>query len=160
MKFNYALAGLVAMHLAACQSGIDDASHLAELRAQLTEFEQLFSTSYDGHQQRFEAYLDYFTDELVLLHPEGHTTHGKAAALEFYTTAFAPINVRSLDYGAPDILIDGNLAIRRYSGSAEFSIENDPTVHGITNRYVDVLERKNNGEWRIVFHAWYPVPED
>jgi len=157
MKTGCVFAALAAVPLAACQPVPDAESDRDVLAAQLTEIEELFSASYDDNRPRLEVYLDYFADDLRLFHPEGHTTAGKAAALEFYTSAFAPINILSLDYSAPDVLVDGDLAVRNYSGTASFSLADDPAEREVTQRYVDVLQRQGGSDWRIVWHAWYPV---
>jgi ketosteroid isomerase-like protein len=157
MRIVHTIAAIAAVQLTACQPTADVSSDIAVLGDHLVEIEQLFNGPHDGERSRFAVYLDYFTDDLILLHPEGHTTAGKAAALEFYTSAFAPITILSLDYGSPDVLVNGDLAVRRYSGTGTFTLGDDPTELATTNRYIDVLERQDGGDWRIVWHAWYPV---
>ena len=160
MKITNVFAALAVLHLSACQPANDDTADIAALEAHLLEIEQLFSASYDGDRSIFEVHLDYFTDDLVLLHPEGHTTTGKVAALEFYTSAFTGVTVTSLDYYSPEILLDGDLAVRRYSGIGKGAFGEEQTEFEVTNRYVDVLQRQGNGEWLIVWHQWVSVNEN
>lgn len=160
MRIVHTIAALVAVQLTACQPTADVTSDIAVLEDHLVEIEQLFNEPYAGERSRFDVYLDYFADNIVLLHPEGHTTTGKDAALAFYTSAFTGVTIDSLDYYEPEILFDGGLAVRRYSGTATGTHGEEQIEFALTNRYIDVLERRDGGNWRIVWHAWYPVAED
>jgi ketosteroid isomerase-like protein len=160
MRTVHTIAVLVAAQLAACEPTPDVTSDIAELEGHLVEIEQLFDEPYAGERSVFDVYLDYFDDDLILFHPEGHTTTGRTAALEFYTSAFTGVTIVSLDYYQPEILLDGDLAVRRYSGTGKGTYGEEQTEFALTNRYIDVLERRDGGDWRIVWHAWYPVAED
>lgn len=157
MKFCSAIAASAAIQLAGCQPASNDSTDIAVIEAQLVEIEEIYSPAYDAAEPVLEAYLEYFADDAVLLHPSGNVYDGKPAARAFYEAAFADLTILSLDYYSPHILIDGDLAVRRYEGTAEFSAGDDPTIHAITNRYVDVLQKQESREWLIRWHQWTPV---
>ena len=101
-----------------------------------------------------EAYLTHFTDDIVLLPPDRAAISGKTAALSFYETAFEGIVGLRLDYTEPSIEISGDLAVRRYEGTAYLKFKDSPDEVVVRNKYLDVLKRQDNGLWKISIHTW------
>jgi ketosteroid isomerase-like protein len=101
-----------------------------------------------------ETYLKYFTDDAVLLPARGPAIDGKANALAFYNRAFEGLRSLQVQYGEPTILIDGSLAVMRYTGVARVELAGQDAPSTSANKYVDVLQKQNDGSWKIVWHAW------
>jgi ketosteroid isomerase-like protein len=104
-------------------------------------------------------YMDYFAPDAVLLPPGAEPIRGREASLAFYTTGFEGLRAVSLDYETPDVLLDGEVALRRYDGTAVVLSEVTLDTLTFTNHYIDVVRRGADGEWRIVWHLWRPTNE-
>ena len=59
----------------------------------------------------------------------------------------------------PEIFLNGDMAIRRYIGSAEVKFDGELEHYSSYNRYIDILQRQADGEWRVVWHAWTPIDQ-
>lgn len=127
------------------------AAHRA-LGAQLDSIEALFVPG-PPIGQVLRQYVDRFADEAVLHPPAGPSVTGRAAILEYYVDAFRGFQPLSLEYGAPEIIVDGDLAVRRYEGRGVGIVEASGDTVSIMNRYIDVL-RRSGREWRVLWHTW------
>ena len=146
---------LVASLLLACNQHPDQQleSDLAALHGDLADIQDLLSSGLPITTIN-ERYLEFFVDDLVLLPPGRQAIQGRDAALTFYNNVWGGVTELTLEYQKPEIIIDGDLAVRRYVGRAEFrpNAESEPVTG--SGRYIDVLRRQGNGDWRIVWHAW------
>lgn len=133
--------------LIACAPAQDPTADTSELTRQLVEIEQLRTPD-------AETYLSYFASDAILLPPDLPAIGGKEAALAFYNSAFEGVSALRLDYSDPIIDLDGDMATRRYSGTAEITIgANDETIVSRT-KYLDILKRQPDGTWKISIHSW------
>jgi ketosteroid isomerase-like protein len=132
------------------------ADDIEDLEAQLHEIAAL-TVSGLPVAESMTKYVDYFSEDSVLLPAGGDPIEGKAAILEFYVTGFEGVEILTNEYSEIVSIVDGDFAVRRYIGtaSARSAPASDPSYH--TNRYVDVL-RNDDGEWKIVWHSFVPVP--
>ena len=150
---------LAATLLLACQQNSDSRveADLSAIENQLIEIEEIFLTSEVPIATQIQEYLDYYIDDLVLLPPGGDAVHGYAAALAYYTEGFDGYTILEVDYRTPDILLNGDMAVRRYFGTAKFEIDGESEPASSSNRYIDILQRQPDGEWLMVWHTWTHV---
>lgn len=125
------------------------------IKAQLVEIAEMTLVARPTEEMT-DLYLEYFAKEPTLLPAESDTLRGRAAIADFYNRAFQGIEILSNDYRDPVVVVDGDMAVRRYIGTAVFMIAGEPDPVTATNRYVDVLV-KENGRWKILWHSWVPV---
>ena len=149
--------------LLACQQGSDSRpeADLSAIENQLRQFEETILSPDAPLETVIQEYLGYFVDDPILLPPGDDAVHGYDAALAFYTEGFAGGTIVAVDYHShtPEIFLRGDIAIRRYIGSSEVKWDGELENYRSYNRYIDVLQRQADGEWRVVWHAWYPIDE-
>ena len=154
---------LAATSLLACQQGSDSRAEddLSAIRNQLNEFEEIFLSSEVPLETIIQEYLEYYVDDLVLLPPGEDAIQGYDAALAYYTEGFAGGTILAVDYHthAPEIFLNGDMAIRRYIGSAEIKFDGELEHYSSYNRYIDILHKQADGKWRVVWHAWTPIDQ-
>ncbi|WP_171032751.1 YybH family protein [Fodinibius saliphilus] len=102
-------------------------------------------------------YLELFIDDPVLIPPGRSVIQGRDSALGFYKNAFSNIEILDVVYEEPVILIDGDMAARRFTGTTKIQIKGQVDTLLSTSRYVDVLQKQPDGKWRIAWHAWEQV---
>ena len=134
-----------------CYEPLDSAADVSALEAQLDEIEKL--TTPDS-----EMYLSYFAPEAVLLPPDEGAIEGRDAALAFYQSAFEGVTALRLQYSEPIIEVSGDLAVRRYAGSADITFGESAATTTAKTKYLDVLKRQPDGTWMIVTHSWGADP--
>ncbi|MEE8464493.1 MAG: DUF4440 domain-containing protein [Gammaproteobacteria bacterium] len=125
------------------------------IKAQLVEIAAMSQVARPTEEMT-DLYMAYFAKEPTLLPAGSDALRGRAAIAEFYNHAFQGIEILSNDYRDPVVVVDGDMAVRRYIGKAVFMIAGEPDPVTATNRYVDVLV-KENGRWKILWHSWVPV---
>ena len=147
----------------ACQQGSDNRAEadLSEIENQLRQFEETLLSPDVPLETVIQEYLGYYVDDPILLPPGDDAVQGYDAALAFYTEGFAGGTIIAVDYHshAPEIFLRGDIAIRRYIGSSEVKWAGELENYTSYNRYIDVLQRQADGEWRVVWHAWYPIDQ-
>lgn len=122
------------------------------LAAQLSDIEALFVPG-QSFESVLDGYLGFFAEGSVLLPPDGPEVSGLAAIERFYADGFAGLAPVSLEYTEPDVLVSGDLAARRYDGTAVAVVSSTSDTLRFSTRYLDVV-RRAEGEWRIVWHSW------
>ncbi len=149
--------------LLACQQVSDSRAEddLSAIRNQLNEFEEIFLSSELPIAAQIKEYLEYFVDDLALLPPGEDAVQGYAAALAYYTEGFEGGTILAVDYHThvPEIFLKGDMAIRRYIGSAEVKFDGELEHYSSYNRYIDILHKQADGKWRVVWHAWTPIDQ-
>lgn len=125
------------------------------LRAQLSEIAEMSQSGLPTDEMT-DRYLRYFADNPTLLPAGQAALTGRKSVADFYNSAFKDINILSNVYRDPVIVVSGDMAIRRYIGTAVFKMADEPDPVSATNRYLDILI-KTNGEWKMLWHSWVPV---
>jgi ketosteroid isomerase-like protein len=145
----------------ACQQAADNRTEfdLSAIESQLKKFEETLLAPDVPIETVLQEYLGYFVDDPVLLPPDESAVQGYDAALAYYTEGFAGGTVVAVDYHLqePEIFLNGDMAIRRYIGSSEIKWDGELEHYSSYNRYIDILQRQADGEWRVVWHAWHPI---
>lgn len=145
----------------ACHTAADNRanSDLSAIKNQLKQFEETLLAPDIPIETVIRGYLGYYVDDLVLLPPDEGAVQGYDAALAYYSEGFAGGTIVAVDYHLqePEIFLNGDMAIRRYIGSSEIKWDDEPEHYTSYNRYIDILQRQADGEWRVVWHAWHPI---
>ena len=138
---------VLALGVSACTPANDHGTVARLLRSQLEQIEQITTPD-------IELYLSHFSDNAVLLPPNGPEVVGKQAALEFYKSAFHGAESLRIEYSDPIIEVSGRLAVRRYSGTADIRFDSSREEIRVATKYLDVLKKQPDGSWKIIVHAW------
>ena len=157
MKYMTYLTLLAVTLLLACQQVSDSRveADLSAIESQLEDIEKVILNTDVPIAVLMQNYLEFFVDDPVLLPPGEDAVQGYDAALAYYTKGFEGGTILDVDFQKPSILLDGDMAVRRYIGSAEAMFDSGP--YSSYHRYIDILQRQPDGEWLTVWHAWTPV---
>ena len=151
---NIALLMTIVLCAACSQPGNSD-KEVESIRAQLLEIATMSALDRPTAETTNE-YMTFFSEEPTLLPAAGAAIHGREAIARFYNDAFSSITILSNVYERPVIVVTGEMATRRYFGTAEFIISGQDDPVTAKNRYIDVLV-KENGDWKMLWHSWVPV---
>lgn len=150
------LAILTTLGLCIACSQPDSSDNEAEsIRAQLLKIAGMSSVDRPTKEMT-EEYMMYFSEEPTLLPANGTAIHGREAIADFYNAAFDGITLLSNKYERPVIVVTGDMATRRYIGTAVFIVAGQEEPITDKKRYIDVL-LKENGDWKMLWHSWVPV---
>ncbi len=97
--------------------------------------------------------LAYATDDLVNLPPGEPATVGKAAAqawMEGFFAVFTP----SLTYTSADVIVDGDLAVEHYTGSATLTPTEGGEAMVETFKGIHIYQRQADGSWKMTHDVW------
>ncbi len=100
-----------------------------------------------------ENHLRFFVDQPTVLPPNQEAIVGREAVAEFYSSAYRNIKFVDNSYTDLTIVIQGDTATRQYVGTGVFEIAGLEEPQTVSNRYVDVMTRKD-GEWKTLLHSW------
>lgn len=140
--------------IAACGArSVDTDSDTDLLTAQLEEIAEVVNTS---QTRDFPAaYAAFFTDDATLLTAQGAVIEGKPNVLAFYDRVAANVASINVEYPeAPTILIDSSVAVRWYKGVTRAIYSGQDTVTVASTQYLDVLQKQQDGSWKIRWHVW------
>ena len=147
---NIALLTMIVL-CAACSQPEDSDQEIESIRAQLLEIANMSAIDRPTAETMNE-YMTYFSEEPTLLPANGEAIHGREAIARFYIEAFSGIKILSNVYERPVIVVTGDMAIRRYIGTAVFIISGQEDPVTAKNRYIDLLV-KENGDWKMLWHS-------
>jgi ketosteroid isomerase-like protein len=134
--------------LASAFMEISSEEHKRAIIAQLDTFATLAGAEDN------ETYLAAFADDATVLAPDRPAIEGKSAARAFYADAFREIETMRVIYHDPLVDIDGALAVRRYTATAQVTYKGSHKTVATRTKYLDVLRKELNGDWKIVVHMW------
>ena len=94
-----------------------------------------------------DAFAELCTDDVKLLHPNTPLIIGKEAFIEHETKILEMVKVIKLEFSPVEVFGVNNLAYE--VGTQELEIEpSDDRFHG-KRKYVHVLKKSDNGQWRF-----------
>ena len=149
------LATFAACQLAGCSVETPPGPEEDAITAQLLEIAAM-SRSALPTTEMTDRYLHYFAAEPTLLPADRAAIIGRDAIADFYNGVFKDIEILDNEYREPVVVVRGDTATRRYLGTAVFRVPGEEAPVTATNRYLDLLV-KENGEWKMLWHAWVPV---
>lgn len=158
MKSNWALVLLLSCTLIACNQVSENEinSDIAVIAEQMDTIEDLANAGVST-DSLLTQYLELFIDDPTLLPPGRSAIQGHDSALAFYKNAFNNIEILNVVYEEPAILIEGNMAARRFIGTTKIQIRGQTDTLLSSSRYIDVLQKQPDGKWRIAWHGWESV---
>lgn len=158
MEYNRLTVLLLGFTLLACSQGSEDQIKRDKtvIAEQMDTIEDLANAGVST-DSILTQYLDLFIDDPTLLPPGRSTIQGYDSALAFYKNAFSNIEILNVEYEEPAIIIEGDMAARRFTGTTKIQIIGRADTLLSTSRYIDVLQKQPDGTWRIAWHAWEHV---
>ena len=149
---------LLILLTSACTGYDEESSQVLDtqlLKEQLVEIAEMTASGLPTEDMT-DRYVSYFADSPTLLPAGQDALLGRDAIRDFYNSAFSGIEILSNEYYEVVVVVDEELAVRRYLGTAMFRVPKDSEPISVTNRYIDVLS-KLDGNWKIVWHSWTPA---
>lgn len=107
-----------------------------------------------------EAYLTVFSDDAVLAEMTAGQPPivGKDALRLWITDFLSKFTFDWTDYKSEEIVIVGDVAFHRYTGTASFAPKTGGDVIKLQRRYFDSLRRDSKGRWTVWHHVWTTMP--
>jgi uncharacterized protein (TIGR02246 family) len=102
-----------------------------------------------------DAYMTYLTDDAVIADmKQGEApVVGRKAIHPWVKDFFAKLRFAWTEQ-SQDIVVTGDVALRRYTGTATFTPKEGGASSAYERRYVDVLRRGADGRWRVSHHIF------
>jgi len=154
---TYLGIGLILIFSACSKKNESQADRKEDLQLIANQLDEITALDFDGGPA---PYWDFFTDDATILPPGRLPISGKQNVLEFYRSAFEGIKILEVLYDEPEIDLDGDLAVRRYSGRATLANESTQDTVVFRNKYMDVVTKQADGTWKISVHMWNQNPSD
>ena len=104
-----------------------------------------------------DNHLRFFSEQPMILPPGRAPLNGREAVAQFYSGIFElGIDIVENSYADLTIVVQGDIATRRYVGTGVFRTGNQNESQTAVNRYLDVLT-KEDGQWKTLVHSWVSV---
>jgi ketosteroid isomerase-like protein len=101
-----------------------------------------------------EVYMGIHTPDAVLMFP-GRPALAGTAQIQPYIQEFCRAYRFELpDLRTDDLVVRGDLAVHRYSGTAVLIPRAAGETMRISRKYVDILSRGGDGRWRVALHIF------
>lgn len=102
-----------------------------------------------------DRYILFLDDSVTLFIPGAPVIRGR----ESYRDALEPLFENAtyrVELSPPSMLeIAGSWAFAHYAGSITTIPKDGKPSSTAFNRYIDILRRQPNGEWRVYVHSWH-----
>jgi uncharacterized protein (TIGR02246 family) len=95
----------------------------------------------------------YFADDAFLMAPGKISQRGKEAVEAYYQSIFDEFET-VLESGYEDVVVDGNLAYGRGFAKVSLTPKNGGEKTYATSKYLNILERQNDGTWITTHDIW------
>lgn len=119
------------------------------LNVLLDEAEQLIRTEFSA-----DKYMSFFEENAVIYPPESSPIQGKKNISEFYA-AFGTFNSPSFSFSDRSFKVGDSIAVAKYEGyGAIINVDSGDTLTVSNHKYIDVLMKQSDGNWKIVWHMW------
>ena len=99
-----------------------------------------------------DAYIKYITDDALILAPGQPPIEGKATIHSWITVFFADYEFSLPQWTTNEVIVRGDIAIHRFSGVATLTSKKDGNAFVADRKYMDVLRKEADGQWRIARH--------
>jgi ketosteroid isomerase-like protein len=114
-------------------------------------FSELLESSERGD---VDAYFKCITDDFIYLGQGMKPISNRDSLRVFLDNFFSNYTFSFPNYTIHEIEIRDDLAIIRYSGIAIISSKNDSSNLELDRKYLDVLKKNKNGEWKFYLHLF------
>ena len=109
-----------------------------------------------------DANLPHLADNAVMMPPNEYAVVGIEAARAWATELFDQVTFSVLDYTDKHVVVAGDVAIERYSGSTTFAPNAGGDPISGTFKGIHVYERQIDGSWKMAQDIWNfdPAPAE
>ena len=101
-----------------------------------------------------EGYLSAHTKDAILMFPGTEAIQGHAAIRPLIIDFAKAYRFALPDWKSDELIVSGDLAIHRFSGTAVMTSRVDGKVVQERRKYLDVWKKGEDGEWRIARHIY------
>ncbi|MDN3667979.1 SgcJ/EcaC family oxidoreductase [Echinicola jeungdonensis] len=95
----------------------------------------------------------YFTEDAVLMAPGTPPMTGPEAVEAYYQAIFDQYETRLNSY-YNEVKVSGDLAYGRGTAEVILIPKNGDTIMTSTSKYLNILQKQPNGEWRTTHDIW------
>lgn len=103
-----------------------------------------------------ETYFKYVTSDFKVSEPSTPVQTDRES-IELEVKGMLTNNsIRLEDWTSEEIIISQDIAIHRHSGVLAIMPKNDTSTIKLHLKYLDILKRDKNGEWKTYLHSYMP----
>ena len=133
-----------------CKSSNNDDNAINE-----KQIMELFNKLLEGSERGdVDAYLNCITDDFIFLGQGMKPISNRDSLRVFLGDFFSNYTFSFSNLIVHEIEIREDLAIIRYSGIAIISSKNDSSILELDRKYLDVVKKNKNGEWKFYLHSF------
>ena len=117
----------------------------------VSAFEGIVKVSEEGDA---EAYIDYITEDAVMMYSEMPAVIGRESVLDFVKQFFGEYEFKFDPWQTDEIIVMGDRAMHRYSGIALVTPKGEGEALRLDRKYIDMMQKVGGGGWKISHHIY------
>lgn len=103
-----------------------------------------------------DAYFKYVTDDFILMEAGADQDSDKEKMKADINSLFANNTFQIDNWQSQEVIVRDDIAIHRYSGLVVIKSKTDTSRQEINLKYLDILKRNKNGDWKVYIHSNSP----
>ncbi|NNM05868.1 MAG: DUF4440 domain-containing protein [Gemmatimonadetes bacterium] len=131
----------------------DPEEAVQEIQARYDQALSDFSAE-DDPEVAAEIYLEFHTEDAVLMFPGGPAIQGHESIRPFIVDFVSGFEFSAPDLTTHEIIVSGDLAVHRFSAVAWTVARAGGDTIRDDRKYLDVLRKGEDGEWRVARHIF------
>ncbi len=103
-----------------------------------------------------DAYFKYVTDDFILMEAGADQVSDKGKMKADINSLFASNTFHIENWQSQEVIVRDDIAIHRHSGLFVIKSKTDTTRQEINLKYLDILKKDKNGDWKVYIHSNSP----
>jgi ketosteroid isomerase-like protein len=103
-----------------------------------------------------DSYFKYVTDDFIIMEAGRDQSSNKEKMKVEIESLFASNTFNVENWQSQEVIVRDDIAIHRYSGVVIIKSKTDTTKLEVSLKYLDVLKKDKNGDWKVYIHSNSP----
>lgn len=109
-----------------------------------------------SESQNAEEYFNYVTDDYISMESGANPVSDKKVLLTSISGLVENYNFHFENWESQEVIVRDDIAIHRHSGVLVLESKSDSSKIELDTKYMDVLKKDINGNWKIYIHSNSP----
>jgi ketosteroid isomerase-like protein len=129
-----------------------------DTEAEKEKVKTLFQAWIEGVSEKGDAetYFKYVTSDFMISEPNNQVKTDRESIESEVKGVLANNSIKLEDWNSEEIILSQDIAIHRHSGVLVIMAKNDTSTIRMHLKYLDILKRDDNGEWKTYLHSYMP----
>lgn len=106
--------------------------------------------------QNADTYFNYVTDDFMIMEAGAPPLSDRDKIKAGWVDLFAASSIGLEDWQSQEVIVRDDIAIHRYTGIVVIKSKSDTSKLEISLKYLDILKKDKNGEWKVYIHSNSP----